>query len=128
VVVIATLLVYCCNKVVTTLLLLGNFCYKVATNLSLPCCRDGIIHWYIAISWYIKTVIQYRYKFKSHQYIKYRDVSTYQYQYIQYCIHIYCIHWLMLGSELIIIYYSYQLYNWTILENKVRLCPSVKTY
>jgi len=42
---------------------------------------------YIAISWYIKIMIQYRYKFKSHQCIKYRDISMYQYQYIQYCIH-----------------------------------------
>ena len=59
--------------------------------------------------------MQYRYKFKSHWCIKYHDISTYWYQY---CIHIYCIHWLMFCSELIIVHYSCQLYNWTILENR----------
>jgi len=63
-----------------------------SVRLSCVCCRDGTIYWYITILWwYIKTVIQYWYKFKSHRYIEYPDISMYQYQYIQYCIHIYTV-------------------------------------
>jgi len=42
--------------------------------------RDGmILYWYIAILWYVKAVIQYRYKFSYIDiHIEYRDISMYQ--------------------------------------------------
>ena len=93
----------------------GNFnhvyCYYLNSEITLCIIRDGTIYWYITVLWYIKTVIQYQYKFKSHHYIEYCDILTYWYQYIQYCIHICDWIWEKLASTHIYKYIDIQFWN-----------------